>query len=127
MWKAISPFEATYIAAGGMATASDCTGNTVGSTRTITIGDVSFQEELVLTDDEKKAFAYKIVDCSVSPFPMTTYGAKCYVTEDGPDGCSVTWTGWYDLESDAKDEDAPDLVGLFSGLIAAAAEQAKSA
>eukprot|EP00793_Prasinoderma_coloniale_P007010 PRCOL_00001842-RA len=114
MWATISPFAAT--------------GDTVGSTRTISVigTDASFEEVLVLADAEKKAFAYSITDCAKTPFPLTTYGSKCYVMEDG-EGCSVTWTGWYDIVEGTKDEEVPDFVGLYTGFINAAAEDARSA
>lgn len=119
---------APYVEKGGVVAASEATGDTVGSTRTISVigTDASFEEVLVLADAEKKAFAYSITDCAKTPFPLTTYGSKCYVMEDG-EGCSVTWTGWYDVVEGTKDEEVPDFVGLYTGFINAAAEDARSA
>uniref|UniRef100_A0A7R9TNC0 Bet v I/Major latex protein domain-containing protein n=1 Tax=Prasinoderma coloniale TaxID=156133 RepID=A0A7R9TNC0_9VIRI len=128
MWATISPFAAPYVEKAGVVAASEATGDTVGSTRTISVigTDASFEEVLVLADAEKKAFAYSITDCAKTPFPLTTYGSKCYVMEDG-EGCSVTWTGWYDIVEGTKDEEVPDFVGLYTGFINAAAEDARSA
>ena len=121
MYATLSPFDAPYITKGGIAEVTECSGNTVGSLRTIKAGPAEFEERLVLLDEEKMAFAYEILDCSKTPFPLSTYGSKCYVMQDG-EGCSVTWTGWYDLVEGTADDAVPDFTGLYTGFINSAAE-----
>lgn len=121
MWAVLKAWDAPYIAKGSGAEVASTSGSGVGAMRVIKFGEAQFDEELILCDDAKMAFAYTIPNDD-APFPMKNYGAKCYVMDTNDGGCSVTWTGWCDV-TEGTIEDLK-LNELFDGFIDAAHDMA---
>lgn len=93
-------------------------GSGLGATRILVTADkVEFTEELILLDNEKRKFGYKIVE--PAPFPVENYGAKVVVDAEG-EGCNITYTIWYDPKPEASEELAEKFSGVADSFISKA-------
>ncbi|MES9815376.1 MAG: SRPBCC family protein [Candidatus Thiodiazotropha sp.] len=69
-------------------------GNTIGATRTLTLGNGGqIHEKLEKHDDTKHSFFYRITAVDVKVLPVTNYSAWFSIKPSGSGGSLVTWKG----------------------------------
>lgn len=93
-------------------------GNGVGAVRTIELkgGMGRVVERLETYDPKARTFSYRITndDC---PLPMANYVANVRILEDGPNACTVEWTGNFTAKGPEADARAV-VEGIYKGGIA---------
>jgi hypothetical protein len=68
-------------------------GEGVGAKRFIPGAAGTVVESLDVFEPENRTLVYSIIE---GPLPFKDYSARMVVTEDGPEACTLTWTGTFE-------------------------------
>lgn len=94
-------------------------GSGVGAVRTIALANNmgNVVERLESYDPSARSFSYRIIndDC---PLPVDGYVATVRVLEDGPNACTVEWTGVFQPKGAPEEAVRPIIEGIYTGGIA---------
>ncbi len=115
VWKLIRGFgDLTDWAAG--IEKCEVMGEGVGAVRTLVMpGGLTLSERLESYDEKGRSFSYSMVE-PVS-LPLKNYLATVSVRKEGPDRCTVEWSGTFE-PTDAPAEQLEDMMrGVYSGSI----------
>ncbi len=116
VWAMLSDFGGIKV--GGPIQSFEVEGEGVGAVRTIGMGAGQVIERLDVFDPAARTFAHCILneDC---PLPVSGYSAKVVVTED-EQGCSVEWSGEFDVKGGDEEASCKVIRGIYTGGIASA-------
>ena len=91
-------------------------GSGVGAVRTAKLANNmgTVVERLESYDPQGRTFSYRITndDC---PLPVDNYVATVKVVEDGPNACTVEWTGVFSPKGAPEEEVRPIIEGIYKG------------
>lgn len=94
-------------------------GSGVGAVRTINLANNMGKviERLESYDPNARTYSYRIIndDC---PLPVDGYVATVRVLEDGPNACTVEWTGVFQPKGAPEEAVRPMIEGIYTGGIA---------
>jgi mxaD protein len=97
--------------------------NAKGAVRTLTLGSgESFDEELLMFDDTRRLFKYRIV--GDSPFPVSNYASTMHVTKAKTGGAKVIWQGTFNNKPGSGKSD-DEVVEMLNGAYKAGLDNLK--
>ena len=95
----------------------EVSGQGVGAVRTLEIpGGGSIKERLESFDDAARSFSYSMLE--PIPLPLKNYLATVQISEDGPERCTIDWSGSFDPAGAPEEQTAKMIRGSYTGSIA---------
>ena len=99
------------------------TNNQIGAVRTLTIeGGPSFDEQLMVWDDQERHYTYRVID--PNPLPLKNYTSTMQVMQLAPGVTNVTWISSYENNSGGEMPD-DELIAFLNGAYQAGLEALK--
>jgi len=96
----------------------EVTGEGVGAVRKLAMpGGLTLSERLESYDEQRRSFSYSMVEPLA--LPLKNYLSTVSVREDGPDRCTLDWSGSFEPAGAPEEQLVGMLRGVYSGSIAA--------